>query len=185
MKVIIKDLYEDFTYSLRWSWIGKTYYFFKRLPKNFKNLIDFFPIIWKDRDFDHGYLEDLLKFKLERMYKFFSDDKKTNVVDAPIYAKEIKFVLDCLYTDDSWELTKLHKKHKEKYGEFKFGCIPLEDKPEYSEITSNYSKLSDPKDIERADAEIYEIHKLEEKIRQENFDTAMDIIKERLKYWWD
>lgn len=44
-----------------------------------KNVIRWFPIIWQDRDWDHGYVEDMLLFKLNNMYKRFSDPDATCV----------------------------------------------------------------------------------------------------------
>ncbi len=180
-----KDIIEDVQIWFQHSFIGKIYFFFKRLPKNIKNLIDFFPFVWRDRDWDHSFLEDLLKFKLERMYKFFSDPSKTNILEAQKYADEIKFVLDCLYTDSEWELTKIRKKHEEKYGEFNCHFIPYNDNSQFSEMLSSYSKTDDPKVIEQADQESFILYKLEEEIRWQNFQTGMEVLKERLKYWWD
>jgi hypothetical protein len=37
-----------------------------------KNLIKWFPIIWRDRDWDSVYIEEMLLFKLNNMYKRFS-----------------------------------------------------------------------------------------------------------------
>jgi hypothetical protein len=44
-----------------------------------KNLIKWFPIIWQDRDWDCGYVEEMLLFKLNNMYKRFSDPNATCV----------------------------------------------------------------------------------------------------------
>lgn len=44
-----------------------------------KNLIKWLPIIWKDRDWDHAYVEDILLFKLNNMYKRFSNPDSTYV----------------------------------------------------------------------------------------------------------
>ncbi len=53
------------------------------------NLIKWFPLIWKDQDFDHGYLYDILYFKLGEMQKFFESDN-TYSANADQYAKQIK-----------------------------------------------------------------------------------------------
>ena len=43
--------------------------FFKELPRNLrdgiKNLIKWFPVIWKDRDWDHNFIYEIIKFKLK------------------------------------------------------------------------------------------------------------------------
>lgn len=56
--------------------LGQKIRYFKN---SIKNLIKWFPIIWQDRDWDHGYVEDILLFKLNNMYKRFSDPDATYV----------------------------------------------------------------------------------------------------------
>ncbi len=41
--------------------------FFRSIKYGIKNLITWFPIIWKDRDWDHWYLYKILRFKLIQM----------------------------------------------------------------------------------------------------------------------
>lgn len=49
--------------------------FFKYdLPAGIKNLIHYFPVIWKDRQWDHAFMENLMLVKLEKWYKYFSND---------------------------------------------------------------------------------------------------------------
>lgn len=51
----------------------------KRIPKNItigiRNCIRWFPVIWTDRDFDYGYLLDIMDKKLKYMEKFFRSGK--------------------------------------------------------------------------------------------------------------
>ena len=62
------------------SWFYKNIgYRFKYIYNSIKNLIKWFPIIWRDRDWDHAYIEDMLLFKLNNMYKRFSDPNTTYV----------------------------------------------------------------------------------------------------------
>jgi hypothetical protein len=44
-----------------------------------KNIIKWFPIIWKDRDYDHAYIECMLLHKLKMMYDRFIDPNETYV----------------------------------------------------------------------------------------------------------
>lgn len=74
-----------------------------------KNLIKWFPLIWKDRNFDQGYLYDILYFKLGEMQKFFESDY-TYSMDAKEYAKQIKECKELLYRiinesieDENWD----------------------------------------------------------------------------------
>ena len=74
-----------------------------------KNLIKWFPLIWKDRNFDQGYLYDLIYFKLGEMQKFFESDY-TYSMDAKEYAKQIKECKELLkriinetIEDENWD----------------------------------------------------------------------------------
>lgn len=50
-----------------------------RFINRIRNLIRWFPIIWRDRDFDHCYIEHMMYHKLIHTYNFFvSDDSVTN-----------------------------------------------------------------------------------------------------------
>ena len=42
----------------------------RNLKHGVLNLIKWFPIIWKDRDWDQQFLYEMLKFKLEQMQNF-------------------------------------------------------------------------------------------------------------------
>lgn len=44
-------------------------WFFYDLIRGMKNLYDYAPLIYRDRDWDHIYLAELLEFKLARMEK--------------------------------------------------------------------------------------------------------------------
>ena len=38
-------------------------------------VFSYLPVIWKDRDWDYGFLLDLLEFKLKRIKKYFLESK--------------------------------------------------------------------------------------------------------------
>lgn len=60
------------------------------------NLIQWLPIIWQDRDWDHAYLEELMLFKLTRMYKRFSNPEETYVDWDGEHAKDLKALRICI-----------------------------------------------------------------------------------------
>lgn len=45
-------------------------YLYYDIEAGLKNLIDFAPVVYQDRDFDWAYLIQLMEFKLEKMRKF-------------------------------------------------------------------------------------------------------------------
>lgn len=64
----------------------------KNIFKGIKNIIDYAPIIFQDRDYDYEYLLTLMEFKLDRMHKFF-DNSNISTEDATT-AQQIKDTLD-------------------------------------------------------------------------------------------
>ena len=68
-----------------------------RFIQGIKNLIYWFPIIWKDRDYDHAFIEYMLEHKYKAMYKRFSDPNATYVNWETIQdAKALKALKICL-----------------------------------------------------------------------------------------
>lgn len=61
----------------------------KRLFWNIKRLIQWFPVIWNNFDFDWVYLLKIVRCKLKTMEEFYESDKP-NCVDAEKHAKSIK-----------------------------------------------------------------------------------------------
>lgn len=55
----LRDLYRFITYSI---------------PHGIKNIIEYAPIIFKDEDYDHKYMTDLLLFKMRRMQKYYNTE---------------------------------------------------------------------------------------------------------------
>ena len=51
----------------------------RSFKEGIENLWMWFPIIWKDRQFDYAYLERMLLYKMELMYDRFSDPDETMV----------------------------------------------------------------------------------------------------------
>jgi hypothetical protein len=54
--------------SLWWRFDGK--YYHKFLREGISNIIYWFPIIWKDRNWDHGYIYTMLQHKLKAQAQY-------------------------------------------------------------------------------------------------------------------
>lgn len=65
-KLKLKVLW-DKTYDYYWKNLGRR---FREFSRNIKNLIRWFPVIWKDRDWDHHFIWEILKFKLKNQSKY-------------------------------------------------------------------------------------------------------------------
>ena len=56
---------------IKW-WLRDVRYYPHNFLAGVKNLIAWFPIIWKDRNWDQHYIYDVLKFKLKRQSKYIN-----------------------------------------------------------------------------------------------------------------
>jgi len=71
----------------RWfRWEAK--YFPHRFVTGIKNLWKWFPVIWKDRDYDHDFIFEILKFKLNNMANRF--EQTNRFVDSTKQASKIR-----------------------------------------------------------------------------------------------
>ena len=101
---------------------------FKELKRSIKNLWKWLPIIWKDRDWDHFYIYEIIEFKLRKQANYISTmDRHTRAQedarDMLTCSELINRVKDGYY--DS-EYMDYHE------SEFKFLDIP--DKPDFINI---------------------------------------------------
>lgn len=71
-----------------WKWEAK--HFHRDVIKGIKNLWKWFPIVWKDRDWDDSYIFDALKFKLKNTADYF---EKTNSFAG--WEDEVKYIRIC------------------------------------------------------------------------------------------
>lgn len=109
------------------------------------NLWKWLPIIWKDRNFDHAYIEYILQFKLQNMYNRFSDPEQTCVNwETEHAAKALKALRICI--------TILERRRSEFY-------INLWDNDKDPELTDEIMIMVDY--TERRDWKLF--HKLMER----------------------
>lgn len=59
---------------LWWKFDGK--YLHRDIAQGIKNLIKWFPMIWKDRDWDSFYIFEILQFKLKNQAKYIGDNDR-------------------------------------------------------------------------------------------------------------
>ena len=86
--------------SLWWRFDGK--YYHKEFARGVKNLWRWFPVIWKDRDYDGHYIYELIRVKLNNQAKYIGgrDRHTTAKRDAEkmrLVAKLIKLQQDDFY----------------------------------------------------------------------------------------
>jgi hypothetical protein len=160
----------------------------KQFFRNIHNLIRWFPIIWKDRDWDDHFIFEILKFKLKNQAKYIGYHNrhmfaKRDAEKMMLCVRLIENIQDEYY---GREYQDYHK------SELKF--INSESHPgmyemEIEHISDNYD------DYFKKYPRIYKQVKTEDK-HQTAFDVAkvneerahillFKILEQNIKRWWD
>jgi hypothetical protein len=174
---------------------------FKELKRGVINIWKWLPIIWRDRDWDHFYIYQILEFKLRKQANYIStmdrhtraqEDARNMLICANLIAK----VKDGYYEDEYVG-----------YYESKFNFIPIDDKPGFSELEidvisedfDSYFKkyptwhkrainhIEKNKDKFTKDKnDIIFVAMIMSQLRQEKAkELVFKIISDKIEYWWD
>lgn len=174
-------------YKLWWKFEGK--YMFRNLVQGVKNLIHYFPIIWKDRDWDYRYTLDILEYKLKRQRNYINKNKR--FVGYEFVVRDLNICLSLL---DKFK-EEYYSMEKYEYLEKKHRFVPTDETEKYFTMES---------DILRNDLEQYfkKYPKIHEKFKHLEKDEriAMEmgyylqakanrlffkILETKIQSWWD
>lgn len=133
--------------------------FFKRIKKT----IQWLPVIWKQEDWDHYYILELLKYKLERMVKLW--EKNKHYVG---YENDVKWMKTCIRLIDKIDEDYTIEMYDEE--------VQINKKLYYAKYPLIYKKYKNKKS-----AWVY--------IGEENQDRAHEllfkIIGRFIQHWWE
>lgn len=187
---------------LWWKFDGK--YLHRDIAQGIKNLIKWFPIIWKDRNWDDSFIFNILQFKLQNQAKYIGDrDRHTRAKE------DAELMMKCVDLIEKVK-TEFYQAEYMDYHEstFEFVDIPENERGDWYEegMTTLHSELIS----ERFDEyfakypEVYDYivnnpdkcvfenkdkqqiamnmgHELHKRARKELFD----IMENHIEGWWD
>lgn len=159
--------------------------FFKNCKYGIMNLIIWFHVIWKDRDWDQWYLYNILRFKLERMEKIQREYGCHN--DSNKTADQIKLCINLLsrLIDDNYLINAL-KPHEKKWGESKMTFTPLSDDSNYlSSLTVETEKVLTKKEKALEHKERMIIYTRSEDLETQDLDMLFNNMRKYIEGWWD
>jgi hypothetical protein len=70
--VVLKEKISDVYYNVRRFVVYDLQYIPGNIAISIRNLIKWFPVIWKDRDWDHSFIYEILKHKLENQAHYIA-----------------------------------------------------------------------------------------------------------------
>lgn len=96
----MKDKIKKFFTNLWWKPYG--WYL------NICNILAWTPLLWKDREWDYGFMLEMERFKLRRMCKWYLKNNYGHAVNGESTYKQMKFAADLLdiILDNDWYIIK-------------------------------------------------------------------------------
>jgi len=152
-----------------------------------KNFWKFRKILWTDRDWDYGFLYDLLKFKLSDMAKH--QRAHSYHEGAERYAKQLDFavfLIDRITKDYYWEEDM--KKHEDYWGENIWDFVERpEEHPAYGKLSELHFYTLRSRDENRQEEERearMQIHYRAEERKQKDIKRLFKHICRYHQGWW-
>jgi hypothetical protein len=107
-------------------------YLHKEIIQGIKNLIRWFPTIWKDRDWDDHYIWEILKVKLKNQSTYIGR------YDRHLSAKrDAEIMMTCVRLIDKIQ-TEFYQMEYSNYYETEFHLVDCEDRPDYKQLKIEY-----------------------------------------------
>ena len=164
--------------------------------RGLRNLIAYAPLIWRDRDWDHSFLLEMLIFKLRRMETAFASDAAL-LCAADEVAIDIRLCHEALARawEDDYRTAELAV-HEEKWG---ISCCPkcgeliCECFPSYGKDGSiaaykwvtEYQGAHSEEEERQARAEKMAIYHQQDNDQDNDLKLAFGKIGDRIRWWWD
>ena len=160
----------------------------KDFPRNFKygviNLFVWFPVIWKDRQWDHQNIYTVLRHKLhltERLIRHHGHHLY-HLKDAD----KIKIcvnLLDRLINDEYHEMA--FKNHEKKWGEMQLNFKDAADYPGMHEAVITHPNVKTDEDKKAERKEFRRCSKHEADLREKDLDLLFKMMRKHIQSWWD
>jgi hypothetical protein len=110
-----------------WIWMNIGWRF-RYIYRKIRNLIRWTPIIWKDQDWDHTFIFEILKFKLKNQAKYIGgQDRHTTA------KRDAELMMTCVRLIDRIQ-DGFYDGEYADYHEADFRFEDCEDKPGYSQL---------------------------------------------------
>lgn len=158
--------------------------FFENIVAFVERLITYVPFLWRDRDWDYGFLEELMLIKLKRMAHRI---KENNIIESSDrVAKQINYAVYLLERIRSGQdLNEAVAKHEAKWGKSYRTFETSKKNPEYRVWAIHYPNAVTEELKEQAYKEITDAYKAVMEKESELYDRLFRHLR---KYWcgfWD
>ena len=135
-------------------------YKINRFKRGIHNIIKWFPVIWKDRDWEWEYLMEIIKFKLKNMEYLFRNHGIS--IGSEHRADEMKEVIELIDKILNHNYLKETSKGNENLLHMNVNNMTYEQKEKLHSL------------FDKAD-----------KLIQNDINKTFDLIKSNIRKWWD
>ena len=168
-----------------WLHTRDLYYWVRDLPYNISKMFQWFPIIWKDRDWDFLFLLLLIQYKLGRMRRGMFNDLccSEDIEKITLSIKQCEDAITRLTSCGSSYIEQELTAHEAKWGSITHEVIDLANENlSQLDIYSPKARKEGKEAIERD--EIHKIYDLETVRRQDDLDLLFNTMKNNIQNWW-
>jgi len=152
------------------------------IPRGIRNLTVWFPIIWRDRNFDQFYLYEIMEKKLEQMERCFSTNEIRLHQNRTV--REIKicrYILNRLKND--WYFEAAHDEISSRWGKTRMWGEPYTNSS--CRLVFHNHKIITKKDEELHRKDYKRTQKKYEKIRKHDLELFAKIFTRHVETWWN
>jgi hypothetical protein len=142
---------------------------FRKIKYGIQNLVKWFPVMWKDRDWDQRYLMEILSFKLAEM--------------AKLHRKYGHFVNSDKYADQLEECSFLARKIADEDYALESGSDKLLEKMEM--IFEDNGIINIAGLTKQEDEELAIMREQEEEFLERDINLLFENMKKNLRSWWN
>jgi hypothetical protein len=154
--------------------------------RGIKNLVIWFPTVWKDRQWDHQFIYMMMRHKLHlteqciRNYGYHVN----NIQDAD-QIKECIDILDRLINDEYHE--DAFESHLKIWGkpEISWGNVVHGDDEPLDRFNINYPNVRTNEDKKKERSDFKLACKMEEKLQQSDLHNLFLNMERNIRGWWD
>jgi hypothetical protein len=179
MKPVINDLAYDVPRAFK-----EVFYYFPRHTYRFiVKVFQYMPLLWRDEDWDWGFLMDMIQYKVSRMRKCIHNNAIISDADKVCKQMDEAVKLIDLIREDDWTKEE-DKQHDEKWGESHMRSIPVPNS------TSSLCKflrynVRTKEDEEQERKEYRKIMWLRVRRAKAAKHKLFKLLEDHLLEWWD
>lgn len=170
-------------YTIKRYIINTKDFFHYDISRGIRNLVRWFPIIWKDRNYDQYFIYVLLHKKLSLTEKCLRNGYHLYAEKTADQIKLCVLLLDRLIKDE-YHL-HAHKRHDEKWGGPELQFYDLEDQPGYSGIDISHKNVKTKKDEELERKDFKRACNHQEQLIEQDLDMLFKTMRKHIRGWWD